>query len=171
MNTVSNTPPIWDFVLGYYRQQGVSEAAITLQDTAGIDVNMILFLMWLSAQRKALAEADIRKISDMSHGWQRSVVVPIRNVRRLLKENPPLVEQDAALAYRKKVQAIELEGEQLQLNAMAAASQSLKATAAPSLEQAARDNLRGFATVVGKTFPPAAVDTFVRALAGAVNAN
>ena len=45
MTTENSASPIWDFVLGYYRQQGVSEAAITLQDSAGIDVNMILFLM------------------------------------------------------------------------------------------------------------------------------
>ena len=45
--------PIWDFVLGYYRQQGVSEAAIALQDAAGIDVNMILFLMWVGSGENA----------------------------------------------------------------------------------------------------------------------
>ena len=28
--------PIWDFVLGYYRQAGVSEAAIALQDSATV---------------------------------------------------------------------------------------------------------------------------------------
>jgi uncharacterized protein (TIGR02444 family) len=168
MNSVSQTPAIWDFVLNYYRQQGVSEAAIALQDAAGIDVNMILFLMWLSGQGKTLAEADMRTLGETSHGWQRSVVVPIRNIRRLLKENAPFVAQDAALAYRKKVQALEIEGEQLQLNGMADAAKSLATHAAPSAEQAARDNLATFAKVSGKTFAPDGVDTFVRALAGAL---
>ncbi|MGZ3410997.1 MAG: TIGR02444 family protein [Xanthobacteraceae bacterium] len=162
-------PPIWDFVLSYYRQQGVSEAAIKLQDAAGIDVNMILFLMWLSGQGKALAESDTRKLSEASHGWQRSVVVPIRNIRRLLKENAPFVEHDTALAYRKKVQALEIEGEQLQLNGMADAARNLSPRALPSAEQAARDNLATFAKVTGKTFPPDAVETFVRALSGALH--
>jgi uncharacterized protein (TIGR02444 family) len=161
--------PIWDFVLGYYRQQGVSEAAIALQDSAGIDVNMILFLMWLSGQGKTLAEADMRKLGEASHGWQRSVVAPIRNIRRLLKENAPFVEQETALAYRKKVQALEIEGEQLQLNAMADAAKTASLSAAASTEKAARDNLATFAKVTGKPFPADAVEAFVRALAGALD--
>ena len=155
MTTENSASPIWDFVLGYYRQQGVSEAAITLQDSAGIDVNMILFLMWLSAQKRVLAVAEAKTVSEKSWGWQHNVVVPVRGVRRLLKENAPLVEQEAALAFRKKVQALELEGEQLQLNAMA--------------EAAARDNLSAFQSVTGKTFPQAAVDGFVRALKAATD--
>lgn len=166
--STSVSPPIWDFVLNYYRQQGVSEAAIKLQDAAGIDVNMILFLMWLSGQSKALAEADMKKLSEASHVWQRSVVVPIRNIRRLLKENAPFVEQETALAYRKKVQALEIEGEQLQLNGMADAAKNLSPSAKPSAEQAARDNLATFAKVTGKAFPADAVDTFIGALAGAL---
>jgi uncharacterized protein (TIGR02444 family) len=161
--------PIWDFVLEYYRQQGVSEAAIGLQDSAGIDVNMILFLMWLSGQGKTLAEVDMRKLGQVSHGWQRSVVVPIRNIRRLLKENAPFVEQEAALAYRKKVQALEIEGEQLQLNAMADAAKTASLNMAASTEKAARDNLAMFAKVTGKPFPADAVEAFVRALAGVLN--
>lgn len=163
--------PIWDFVLGYYRQQGVSEAAIALQDAAGIDVNMILFLMWLSGQGKTLAEADLRKLSETSHSWQRQVVVPIRNIRRLLKENAPFVEQETALAYRKKVQALELEGEQLELNGMADASRTAALNTAASTEKAARDNLATFAKVAGKTFPADAVEAFVNALAGALDGN
>lgn len=161
--------PIWDFVLNYYRQQGVSEAAIKLQDSAGIDVNMILFLMWLSGQAKTLAEADMRKLSEASHVWQRSVVVPIRNIRRLLKENAPFVEQETALAYRKKIQALEIEGEQLQLNAMAGAAKSLSPGARPSAEAAARENLSIFAKLAGAAFPADAVDMFVHALKGALH--
>lgn len=161
--------PIWDFVLGYYRQQGVSEAAIALQDSVGIDVNMILFLMWLSGRGKTLAEADMRKLGETSHSWQRQVVVPIRNIRRLLKENAPFVAQETALAYRKKVQALEIEGEQLELNAMADAAKTASLSAAASTEQAARDNLATFAKVTGKPFPGDAVEAFVRALAGALD--
>ena len=162
MTTDTSAPPIWDFVLGYYKQQGVSEAAITLQDAAGIDVNMILFLMWLASQKKTLAAAEVKAVGEKSIGWQHSVVVPIRAIRRLLKENAPLVEQEPALAYRKKVQALEIEGEQLQLTAMGA--MALKSSSATSPEAAARDNLAAFQSVTGKTFPQAAVDAFVRAL-------
>ena len=106
MTTTDSATPIWDFVLGYYRQQGVSEAAIALQDAAGIDVNMVLFLMWMAAQMRKLAAAEVKAVSDTSHAWQRSVVVPVRAIRRLLKSDAPLVDNDSAQAYRKKVQAL-----------------------------------------------------------------
>lgn len=162
MTNDANVPPIWDFVLGYYRQQGVSESAIALQDGVGVDVNMILFLMWCAAQKRSLAAGEVKTVSEKSIGWQHEVVVPVRAVRRLLKENAPLVEQEAALAFRKKVQALELEGEQLQLNAMAA--MNLKSSQAASPEAAARENLAAFQSASGKTFPQKAVDGFVGAL-------
>jgi len=169
MTDTAAPQPIWDFVLGYYRQPGVSEAAIALQDSAGVDVNMILFLMWLSGQGKTLAEPDMRKLSEASRAWQHSIVVPIRNIRRLLKENAPFVEQEIALAYRKKVQALELEGEQLELNGMADAVKKLSAASVATTEKAARDNLATFAKVSGAPFPADAVEAFVLALAGALN--
>ena len=118
---------------------------------------MLLFLMWMAAQSKSVAADDVKLVSDDVARLAARVVVPIRGVRRLLKENAPLVEAEAAAAFRKKVQAIELEGEQLQLNAMAALLGRLKPAQA-SPEEAARDNLKTFEAVAGKTFPPAAVD-------------
>ena len=161
--TESHSPPIWDFVLNYYKQDGVSPAAIAMQDTLGIDVNMILFLMWLAGSKRTLSEAEIRRVGETSRPWQHQVVVPIRAIRRLLKENAPLVEQQTALDYRKKISALEIEGEQLQLNAMGALVKDLKPGNAGSTGDAARTNLAGFAAIVGKPFPPGAVETFVRA--------
>lgn len=163
MTETAVSTPIWDFVLNYYGHKGVSDALIGLQDNHGIDVNMLLFLMWMAAQSKSVAADDVKFVSTTSQAWQRAVVVPIRGVRRLLKENPPLVPAEAAAAFRKKVQAIELEGEQLQLNAMAALVGRLKPAQA-SPEEAARRNVKTFEAVAGKTFPPAAVDGLVRAL-------
>ena len=168
MTTTETTTPIWDFVLKFYGRQGVSEACIALQDSVGIDVNMVLFLMWMAAHGRGLAAEDVKTVSEKSHGWQREVVVPIRGVRRLLKANAPLVDAEAAAAYRKKVQAVELEGEQLQLNAMAALSASLRSSAAQP-EQAARANLQAFQQAAGKQFSQAAVDTFARALTEVVD--
>src|SRR6516225_5643915 len=149
MTETAVSAPIWDFVLNYYGRKGVSEALIGLQDDHGIDVNMLLFLAWMAAQGKCLAADDVKFASTTSHAWQRSVVVPIRAVRRLLKENAPLVPADAAAAFRKKVQAVELEGEQLQLNAMAAMAATLTPRRASSSETAVLQSLEAFQHVIG----------------------
>jgi uncharacterized protein (TIGR02444 family) len=164
MTEASANMPIWDFVLKYYGRQGVSEALIGLQDGYGIDVNMLLFLVWMAAQRRSLGADDVQRVSETSHAWQRSVVVPIRAVRRLLKENAPLVSPDAAAAFRKKVQAVELEGEQLQLNAMASMSATMTPRRASSSETAVLQSLEAFQHVIGKNFPAAAIDTLVAGL-------
>ena len=145
MSETAVSTPIWDFVLNYYGRKGVSDALIGLQDNHGIDVNMLLFLMWMAAQSKSVAADDVKFVSTTSQAWQRAVVVPIRGVRRLLKENAPLVPAEAAAAFRKKVQAIELEGEQLQLNAMAALVERLKPAQAFARRGGApqRQDLRG----------------------------
>lgn len=164
MTEASANAPIWDFVLNYYGRKGVSEALIGLQDSYGIDVNMLLFLVWVAAQRRSLGADDVQRVSEASHAWQRNVVVPIRAVRRLLKENAPLVSPDTAAAFRKKVQAVELEGEQAQLNAMAAMAATLTTRRASSSETAVLQSLEAFQHVLGKNFPAAAIDTLVAGL-------
>ena len=164
MTDASANTSIWDFVLNYYGRKGVSEALIGLQDSFGIDVNMLLFLVWMAAQRRSLGADDVQRVSEASHAWQRNVVVPIRAVRRLLKENAPLVAPDTAAAFRKKVQAVELEGEQAQLNAMAAMAATLTPRRASSSETAVLQSLEAFQHVIAKNFPAGAIDTLVAGL-------
>ena len=51
-DTQSATPsaqgsPFWRFSLRLYRAPGVGDACIALQETSGVDVNLLLFLLWL----------------------------------------------------------------------------------------------------------------------------
>ena len=68
MSETAVSTPIWDFVLNYYGRKGVSDALIGLQDNHGIDVNMLLFLMWMAAQGKCVATEDVKFVSTTSHG-------------------------------------------------------------------------------------------------------
>ena len=60
MNDERNMPkpkntPFWRFSLNFYRQPGVSDACIALQDGCGIDVNLLLFLFWLASDGQMVA--------------------------------------------------------------------------------------------------------------------
>ena len=62
-STTSTETPLWRFSLHFYRQAGVSDACIALQDACCVDVNLLLFLFWLAAgrrrkQRRYRAEAN-----------------------------------------------------------------------------------------------------------------
>ena len=38
--------PFWRFSLRFYRQPRVADACIALQEESGVDVNLLLYLLW-----------------------------------------------------------------------------------------------------------------------------
>jgi uncharacterized protein (TIGR02444 family) len=159
--------PFWRFSLRYYRQPGVGDACIALQDAAGVDVNLLLFLLWQASRGRTLTAAEVADVERRIGGWRDMTVVPLRAVRRALKSPPALVEGAAAEAFRSKIKAVELEAERLQQEAMYAMSQTLPAGApAASPLDAARTNVAGYEAIGVKPFPRTAVDTLLSVFAG-----
>lgn len=101
---------LWQFSLAFYAAPGVAKALITLQDRDGLDVNLILFALWLGLSghrrfdRDALTAAD-RAIRDI----RAEIVEPLRTLRQKLKENlDPDIQR-----LREGVKTLELAAEQL----------------------------------------------------------
>jgi uncharacterized protein (TIGR02444 family) len=81
--------PFWNFSLELYAGEGVAEACLDLQDRRGCDVNILLFCCWLGASgRPTLTAERLRAILKASDQWQARIVRPLREVRRLLKDQP-----------------------------------------------------------------------------------
>jgi uncharacterized protein (TIGR02444 family) len=158
------TTPFWTFSLGYYRGAGVSEACLELQDNCGVDVNVVLFLLWMATQKRRLAADQIKLVADKVRPWQADVIGPIRALRRMLKTDAPLLDKGSAELFRTRIKAIELESERLQQEAMYAMAAGLKSEGAPSAEAAARASIDGYQDVLGRPFTAAAVDTLIAAL-------
>ena len=158
------TNPFWTFSLGYYRGAGVSEACLDLQDNCGVDVNVVLFLLWQASQKRKVAAADVKALADRVRPWQIEVIGPIRALRRKLKSDAPLLDKGSAELFRTRIKAIELESERLQQEAMAALAAGLKTDSAPSAEAAARASIAAYESALGRAFTPAAVDTLIAAL-------
>jgi uncharacterized protein (TIGR02444 family) len=154
--------PFWRFSLSFYRQAGVAEACIALQDGCGVDVNLMLFLLWLAADGWQLSIEGIKELDEAVRSWRDRTIIPIRDVRRKLKGAPTLVEAGKQEAFRTKIKAVELEAERLQQEALYARSRSApnRATAPPA---AARANLAGYERMLGTRFAPAAIDRLVSA--------
>jgi uncharacterized protein (TIGR02444 family) len=158
------TNPFWTFSLGYYRGAGVSEACLELQDECGVDVNVVLFLLWQATQKRSFAAVQVKALTEKVGPWQIDVIGPIRGLRRMLKGNAPLLDKGSAELFRTKIKAIELEAERLQQEAMHAMAAGMKSEAAPSTEAAARASIAAYEDVAGSPFTPAAVDTLIAAL-------
>src|ERR1700676_481855 len=101
--------PFWRFSLHFYRQSGVSDACIALQDGCGVDVNLLLFLFWLASERQLLSADEVKKLDATIKSWRELTIIPIRDTRRKLKGGKTFVDPAKQETLRDKVKAVELE--------------------------------------------------------------
>ena len=116
--------PFWRFSVKFYAEPGVAQACIDLQDQAGVDVNILFFLLWNATQSRALSSAEVAEVERDVGAWRDLAVVPLRNVRRALKTPPPVMAPQDAEGFRTRIKAVELEAERLQQEAMYTLAQS-----------------------------------------------
>jgi uncharacterized protein (TIGR02444 family) len=166
MSDAGPTPqgsPFWRFSLQFYRLPKVADACIALQEDCGVDVNLLLFLLWHARQRRRLSTVDVTELEGKIAPWRDITVIPLRSVRRALRSPPALVEAPTAEAFRNRIKAVELEAERLQQEAMFALAPLGAEVADPA--GASRANVSAYEEMLKVKFPAAAVETLRAALA------
>jgi uncharacterized protein (TIGR02444 family) len=161
--TQTKITPFWRFSLNYYRQSGVSDACIALQDQCGVDVNLLLFLFWLASERQMLSADEIKRLDETIKSWRELTIIPIRDTRRKLKGAKTFVDPAKQEALRDKVKAVELAAEQLQQEALYAFTQSGPLGKSAEPPAAARGNVAAYERAMAINFPKYAVDLLVGA--------
>lgn len=168
--TKAEISPFWRFSLNFYRQTGVSDACIALQDDCGVDVNLLLFLFWLASERQALAADEVKKLDATIKSWRELTIIPIRDARRKLKGARTFVDPAKQEAFRDKVKAVELGAEQLQQEALYAFTRSGPLGKAAEPPAAARGNVAAYERALDIKFPETTVAALVAAFDTAVKA-
>lgn len=159
--------PFWNFSLGFYRRPSVSEACIALQDSSGVDVNLLLFLLWQASLGRRLSEDEVRALAAQVEPWGADVIAPLRALRRRMKDAPPSpVSAAASEAFRTRIKTLELEGERLHQEAMYRIAQAAPMGVAAATGDAARANIAACARVMLCQFPDGAVQALLRAMDG-----
>lgn len=108
---------LWNFALAYYRRPGVAEACLILQDRAGVDVNVMIYVLWRIAVRgdhvdsTAIAAAD-----EVVAQWRKEIVQPLRLARRALKTGPAPAPNSSTETLRGRIKAIEIDAEHIELD-------------------------------------------------------
>src|SRR6516162_7774056 len=92
--------PFWRFSLRFYRGAGVADACIALQDGCGVDVNILLFFLWLATARRYVPRATAQAVCEQAGTWRDDVVVPLRTLRRKLKDGSSLMEGSTTELFR-----------------------------------------------------------------------
>lgn len=102
---------LWDFSLALYAQPGVAEACLRLQDEQGINVNLIFWCVWLEQQLGVhLEDAHLQEAHHHIDGWDRTYVVPLRQLRRRMKAEFG-TRNDTIEAVRNQIKQAELAAE------------------------------------------------------------
>ena len=155
--------PFWRFSLRIYGTPGVPAACLTLQDGSGVDVNVLLFGLFAASQGRKLGPADVSAIATAIEPWKLHAVVPLRGVRRFLKETPAGFEAQDIPALRQRVKMMELEAERLQQEVLYS-WWPMEALGAPApATEAARANVDAYASALGAQFDSGAVDCLLAA--------
>jgi uncharacterized protein (TIGR02444 family) len=101
---------LWRFSLAFYKRRGVAEALIALQDRDRLDVNLMLFALWLGVSGRGPLGSDALAAAERASGTLRSEIIePLRRLRRELRHHPDGDVQQ----LREGVKALELAGEKL----------------------------------------------------------
>jgi uncharacterized protein (TIGR02444 family) len=157
--------PFWRFSLNFYRQAGVAEACIALQDDCGVDVNLMLFVLWLAAGGRRLSIEGVKELDEAVRSWRELTIIPVRTLRRKLKGAPTFIAAGKQEAFRTRVKALELEAERLQQEGLYARSRSVPRGSEAPPPAAAQANLAAYEAMLGTRFAKASVDRVLRAFA------
>lgn len=162
--TAAGNSPFWAFSLRLYAKPGVADACLALQDGHGIDVNLLLFALWAGQNGRLLHLSEMRDLIALTDIWRREIVVPLRHVRRALREPPAAFDAEGAARLRQDIKKVELESERLQQAALFAwrpvdALGSVDATGG-----AVAANVALYAEALSVTFDAGTVATVLAAL-------
>ncbi len=148
------TQGFWDFSVRTYYGAGVQEAFLALQNERGVDINMLLFCIWLGRTHGEFSDSLFAAACDFSVSWARHVVVPLRNVRTWMKGagcHDGAVPVQDCMDLREKVKGIEFAAEKLQeevLESLCADHPRAQQSAAQQLA-AATSNIRRYCACLG----------------------
>lgn len=145
--------PFWNYSIRTYSNPGVAQACLELQNSHGVDVNILLFLMWCASEGRQLSAADVAEIATFMEPWAKRVVLNLRTVRQVLKETTSPVDEAGRERLRNKVKACELEAERLQQECLHARFPLDRFTAGKDRHEAALANMAIYSKNLGALFP------------------
>jgi uncharacterized protein (TIGR02444 family) len=111
----------WAFSVDLYGRPGVEAACLALQARHGVNVNLLLWALWLADRGVVLDPPLLDQARQTVAPWQQAAVAPLREVRRWLRARIEAAEPDAiaaawprqVAALRRSIGALELDGEHL----------------------------------------------------------
>ena len=98
---------LWDWALTTYAAEGVADACLELQETAGQNIPLLLWAAWCAHTGRTPDEDALEAAGDTARAWQETAIGPLRAVRRARKARAPDLDDTDREAVRAGVKAVE----------------------------------------------------------------
>jgi len=154
--------PFWRFSLRFYSRAAVSAACLVLQDEAGVDVNLMLFLLYLAEHKRSVSEAEVSRLDQAVAEWRDQVVKPLRGLPRALKSGVGEIPGEVSESFRAQIKRLELDSEKIEQHVLERFAYATLGTEAASRMDAAHANIAAYAGCLG-SFPDSARSTILSA--------
>jgi uncharacterized protein (TIGR02444 family) len=110
----------WTWALEAYARPGAAQACLELQDRHGQNIPYLLWAAWAASEGRPLDRATLEAGAGLAARWEAAAVGPLRAARRAMKPEVPGMADLAREALRAEVKALELQAEQLLIEALEA---------------------------------------------------
>ena len=152
--------PFWRFSLRFYARSKIAAACLAMQDEAGADVNLLLFLLFLADHKRQISRQELERLDHAVAAWRGEVVKPLRALRRALKSGIGKVPNAVSETFRAQIKRLELESERIEQHELEAMDSASLGTAAQSRSAAAQANVAAYEAYLG-SFPAEARATIL----------
>ena len=112
---------VWSWVVAAYGAPGVAEQCLDLQDAHDQNVPLLLWAAWAATQG-GVSDVMASQAAGIARAWSEAAIVPLRSIRRRLKQALSEGDEAPRLALREQVKAIELHAEKVLLEQLAGLS-------------------------------------------------
>jgi uncharacterized protein (TIGR02444 family) len=110
----------WAFSLAVYGYPEVAQACLVLQNSAGVDVNVMLIALWAARRLgRAITPEEIMAGDRDIAAWRKEVVEPLRKIRTGLKEGSFRVSRLDTEGLRNVIKSAELNAERVEQGILA----------------------------------------------------
>lgn len=107
--------PFWRFSLAVYAMSGVQEECLFLQNSSGVNVNLLLYCAWRGAEGDCLTDTALKRSIAAVQGWHDEIIARLRAARTHLKRPGAMDSASPKIkALRSKILEAELLGEQVE---------------------------------------------------------
>lgn len=110
-----NYVSFWDFSLQHYARPGVADVCLQLQDERGLNVNLLLWCLWLEECGLELDAVRLQAAQKTIRVWDEHYVIPLRQLRRRMKVEFGIEDPDIDQLRRHIKQAELLAEKQVQM--------------------------------------------------------